>query len=343
MLTDLRTRLRPRLADGYQALTKEWTGEHLADLPAIAAAYQHYAAGDRNLNRPLLALVGYGAHHDRLEPDLYHDCGPLVFVPQLVRDFLAIHDDIVDGDLVKFDRPTLPASIGPEAALFTADLLLGVIGDLIDQADTCARTKARLHRLVATVLRRIQQGQLAELALTDRDPATIPADALVRLYADKAAAYCYSFPFEFGVAATGHGCGDAAAVRRALEDIGTASQIVDDLAGNLPGGPKATPGEVLRLRRTVLLTQLAVRLDPADPLGTVLRGHRATPEQAAAIGEAFTTAGAASATAAIAVQLARAAEAQLSTLPLGKAALEYLYDLVRARISDALAPWVPGQ
>lgn len=343
MLTDLRTQLRPRLADGYQALTRQWTGEHLADLPAIAAAYSRYAAGDRNLNRPLLTLVGYGAHLDHLEPGLYDDLGSLAFVPQLVRDFLAIHDDIVDGDLVKFDQPTLPASIGPHAALFTADLLLGTIGDIIDRADVHTRTKNRLHHLVTAVLRRTQQGQLAELALADHDPATIPADVLIRLYADKAAAYCYSFPFEFGTTATGRGDLATAGVRRALEDIGTASQIVDDLAGNLPGGPKDTPGEILQLRRTVLLTQLAVRLESADPLTDALRGQRATAEQAAAIRDAFTATGAAGATAAIAVQLARTAEAQLSTLPLGRAALEYLHDLVQARIHDTLAPWAPSE
>jgi geranylgeranyl pyrophosphate synthase len=341
VLTGLSARLRPQLTSAYQSLAKEMAGQYLADLPDIAAAYQHYTAGDRNLNRPLLTLVGYGAHRDQLGPELLQDLGPLVFVPQLVRDFLAIHDDIVDGDLVKFDRPTLPAALGPEAALLTADLLLGVAGDLIDQADTRPRTKARLHHQVATVLRRTQQGQLTELSLADRDPASIAADVLVRLYADKAAAYCYSFPFEFGATATGQPDTDHRPVHRALEDIGTASQIVDDLAGNLPGGTKDTPGEVLQLRRTVLLTQLAVRLDAADPLAAVVRGNRATAEQAGLIREAFTTTGAAAATAALAVQLARTAEAQLATVHIGAPALQYLRDLVQARIHATLAPWAP--
>lgn len=335
MLTDLRTQLRPRLADDYQALTRQWTSTHLADLPHIAIAYQRYAAGDRNVNRPLLTLVGYGAHHDHLTPQLYDDLGLLAFVPQLVRDFLAIHDDIVDGDLTKFNQPTLPASIGSDAALFTADLLLGTISDLVDHADT--RARHQLHHLVATVLRRTQKGQLVELAMAERDPATIPADVLIRLYADKAAAYCYAFPFEFGAAASGTTSTES--VRHALEGIGTASQIVDDLAGNLPGGPKDTPGEILQLRRTVLLTQLAVRLPTEDPLADVLRGQRATAEQAAAIRDAFAATGAATATAAIAVRLARSAEDQLSTVPLGRGALAYLRDMVRARIYDTLAPW----
>ncbi|QMU73023.1 hypothetical protein GXP74_37060 [Streptacidiphilus sp. P02-A3a] len=78
-----------------------------------------------------------------------------------------------------------------------------------------------------------------------------------------------------------------------------------------------------------------MRLDPDDPLTTVVRGHRASPEQADAIRAAFT------ATAALAVQLARAAEAQLATLCIGKGALEYLHDLVRARVYDTVAPWAP--
>lgn len=339
MLTDLQAALRPLLTAGYQDLVKEWTGEHLADLPEIAAAYQHYTEGDAHLNRPLLTLVGYGHRRDRFGPQLLDEVGPLVFVPQLVRDFLAIHDDIVDGDTVKFDRPTLPAALGAGAALFTADLLPGIVSDLVDRSQCPAKVKCRLHRLVGQILRRTQQGQLAELALARCAPATIPADVLVRVYADKAAAYCYVLPFELGITAADSTAGPQ--VRRALEDIGTASQIVDDLLGNLPTGEggKQTPGEVLQLRRTVLLTQLAVRLDPGDPLAAVLAGNSATPEQAAAIRDAFTVTGAAAATATTAVQLARAAEAQLATLALAAPATAYLRDLVQARVHDTLAHW----
>jgi geranylgeranyl pyrophosphate synthase len=337
VLTELQASLRPLLTARYQDLVKEWTGEHLADLPEIAAAYQHYTEGDAHLNRPLLTLVGYGARRDCPGPELLDELGPLVFVPQLVRDFFAIHDDMVDGDLVKFDRLTLPAALGLAAALFTADLLPGIAADLIDRSGRPAKVKCRLHRLVGEILRRTQQGQLAELALARRAPATIPADVIVRVYAYKAAAYCYVFPFEFGSAAAGNA--GSPQVRRALEDIGTASQIVDDLLGNLPDGAKDTPGEILRLHRTVLLTQLAVRLDRADPLSAVITGTSATPEQADAIRTAFTATGAAAATAATAAQLAHAAEAQLATLPLSAPVTAYLSDLVRARIHDTLVPW----
>ena len=42
-------------------------------------------------------------------------------------------------------------------------------------------------------------------------------------------------------------------------------QMVDDLTGDLPGGCKDTPGEIRRLRCTVLLTQLAGRTDSILP------------------------------------------------------------------------------
>lgn len=336
MLTELAGQLREHLAHDHQQLMERWTGEHLADHPDIAAALRTYSAGDRNLNRPLLAVVGYGAHLEEIGPEQLQPLGDLVFLPQVVRDFLAIHDDIVDGDAVKFDRPTLPAALGADAALFTADLLLGLVGDLIAHADVGEDSRYQLHQLTARVLRRTQQGQLTELALTHRDPATIPGDTLTRMYADKAAAYCYLFPFETGTLAAGHQLPNPDAVRRVLEDIGVASQIVDDLEGTLPGGDKHTPGEVLHLRRTVLLTHLADRLPEADPLRQVLVGTQANPEEAAALQVAFTTTGAAAATVATAAQLAQAADAQIPLLRIGRPARAYLHDLVQVRIYRAL-------
>jgi geranylgeranyl pyrophosphate synthase len=336
VLSELRNALAPRLRAGYQDMITAWTAEHLPGLPEVTRAYVRYAAADRNMNRPLLALVGYGAQRSSLSSELYEQAGPLCLLPQLVRDFLAIHDDIVDGDTEKLGQPTLPASVGEGTALFTADLLLGMIGDLITDSPVPPAVQNQLHALVWQILRRTQRGQLTELALQLQPPGKIPIEALLGMYADKAAAYCYVFPFEVGTALAGTHDTLAVGVRPVLEDIGTASQIVDDLLGNCPGGSKETPGEVTQLRRTVLLAELARLLPGGDPLGEVVAGQYADPQQSDAIRNAFITTGAARRAAQHAGRLAARARAALADLPLGAPTAEYLNDLIDARITAHL-------
>jgi hypothetical protein len=105
VLTELGGRLRSQLAAGHQELMRYWAEEQLAEHSQIAAALCAYSAGDQNLNRPLLTVVGYGAHLEDIGGAQLAELGELVFRPQVARDFLAIHDDIVDGDTMKFDQP----------------------------------------------------------------------------------------------------------------------------------------------------------------------------------------------------------------------------------------------
>lgn len=205
MLTRLFDRVSPELAIGYCSLLQRWTAEHIPDpmLEEAARAYCRYALGDLNLPRPLLMMVGYGADHAYLDESLAAELGEVVFLPQIIRDLLAIHDDIVDGDLVKFEQPTLPAAFaelapadhpepalfGQHLALYWGDLLYGLMGNLIDLADKRARDQ--LWTRVSQLLCRTQRGQFSELMLQHKPPAHITPGTLLEMYADKAADYCY--------------------------------------------------------------------------------------------------------------------------------------------------------
>ncbi|MFJ1756642.1 polyprenyl synthetase family protein [Kitasatospora sp. NPDC088134] len=339
MLTDLRRQLAPLLTAGYGEAVERWTSRHLADLPDLATAYRAYTLADRNLNRPLLTLVGYGARRGGLGAELYDEVGPACFVAQVVRDFLAIHDDVVDGDREKFGQPTLPAVLGNEAAIFFGDLLLGLVGDLIAGASIPAEARHRLQTRVLRALRRVQHGQLTELALQRRPLREIRTETLLKVYADKAAEYCYVLPFEIGIVLAGESSALADAVRPVLLDIGVASQIIDDIAGQTTGSGKDTPGELLHLRRTVLLSELSSRIPSGHPLEAALSGQTATADDIPAIREAFVSSGALHATGRRAEALADRTRAAIPTLPLGGPATEYLMDLLAARVTDNLASW----
>lgn len=353
MLTQLMETVSPRLATGYRTMLNQWSTEHLPDatLHQAAQAYGQYALGDANLPRPLLMMVGYGADRADLDRSLLAELGEVVFLPQVIRDFLAIHDDVVDGDLIKFKRPTLPAALaglapadhpepaafGRHLAIYWGDLLLGLMGDLIAKADD--RVRDQLWTRVSRLLRRNQRGQLTELMLQQESPADIDADTLLKVYADKAADYCYMTPFELGAICAGLDDRKRRAARSVLQAIGTASQIIDDIAGGCPQAldhDRDTIGEIMSLRRTLLLCELARLLPAGHRLASVVAGQRATAEQAAEIREAFISLGAVQATAAHAHALTKGADLAIAEIGLSTPATEYLRDLVRTRITANL-------
>jgi geranylgeranyl pyrophosphate synthase len=71
-----------------------------------------------------------------------------------------------------------------------------------------------------------------------------------------------SFPFVVGATLAGHAIADIEPAARLLLKIGTASQVVDDIAGAFPGvidHDKDTLGEIANLRRTVPLVDVPAR------------------------------------------------------------------------------------
>lgn len=107
MLTTAFHHLSPRLAARYRALLdRELAGS--PELASLHRTYIEYALRDRNLPRPVLAYFGYHAVADAVDFTDVDHIGDGLLIPQLLRDVLAIHDDIVDEDLDKFGASPLP-------------------------------------------------------------------------------------------------------------------------------------------------------------------------------------------------------------------------------------------
>ncbi len=116
MLEQAFAALSPRLTDPYVSLL----GRELAGSPELAELYRvyvEYALRDRHLARPVLAYFGYHATSATVDFTELPTIGDGLLLAQLLRDFLAIHDDIVDEDLDKFGAPPLPVALStPDGA-----------------------------------------------------------------------------------------------------------------------------------------------------------------------------------------------------------------------------------
>ena len=91
MLEEAFAQLSPKLLSRYEALVRRETAES-PELETLHAEYIPYALRDHFLPRPILAYMGFHATSTTVSFDDVDRIGDALFLPQLVRDFLAIHD-----------------------------------------------------------------------------------------------------------------------------------------------------------------------------------------------------------------------------------------------------------
>lgn len=355
MLEEAFAQLSPVLLSRYEALIRRETAES-PELHSLHAEYLPYALRDQFLPRPILAYMGYHATSSSVPFNDLDIIGDELFLPQLVRDFLAIHDDVVDEDLEKFGEPPLPVAYsyrsgkragstgitkqGKDFALFYGDFLLGIIFRIVARMDPPSAA-VRMTKLLADTLYVNQRGQLKELLLEEQPLTVATIDNVLDVHKKKAAYYCYSLPFEVGVVTGGHDPALARSVGVVLLELGTASQIIDDVTGALPGvldHDKDTLGEIINLRRTVPLVLLAQQERLAPDVRNLLSYESPLDQgQALRVREALWASDVPRQCVSLVEEYASKVSVQLGSLAVAGPAREYLSDLVDRRLMANVA------
>jgi geranylgeranyl pyrophosphate synthase len=343
MLTEAFATLSPQLAARYQAvLTRALVGS--PELAALHAHYLDYTRLDAKLPRPVLAYFGYHATTQDVSFSDLDTIGDGLLIAQLVRDFLAIHDDIVDEDLDKFGAAPLPVRLsgqevrnltqhGKDLVLYYGDFLIGVIFQLA--ANTATHAPA-ITRLIGDTLYVTQRGQLAELLAEERPLCDTSVEDVLLIGERKAAYYCYAFPFALGATLAGHPPDVIDPVVSVLLAIGTLSQVVDDLTGAFPGvidNDKDTLGEIANLRRTLPLVLLAHNTAQAEIIELLSGPAPLDDHDARRLREYLWKSEAPRLALTICQDNLAQIQHRLSTLPIGTTTANYLDDLVQHRLA----------
>ncbi len=111
MLAEAFTHLSPQLVERYRALLAHEVADS-PELDHLHQLYTEYALRDLHLPRPVLAYFGYHALSDAVDFTDVDRIGDGLVLPQLLRDVLAIRDDVVDEDgafpgVIDHDKDTL--------------------------------------------------------------------------------------------------------------------------------------------------------------------------------------------------------------------------------------------
>jgi geranylgeranyl pyrophosphate synthase len=163
-----------------------------------------------------------------------------------------IHDDIEDGDAVRYGEPTLHEVYGVPVALNVGDLLIGEGYRLLAESGFSAEQTMRMIRVASEGQRRLCLGQGAEL-IWKRAPKPMASVEVLEVF-EKKTAPAFSVALHLGALAAG--VEEHESVGEVLEQysksLGIAYQIRDDLL-DYEGGTAEGPDDVSQGRMGIVL------------------------------------------------------------------------------------------
>lgn len=213
-LVEEKMREEPRLSGANSYDQTGGVGSHPQALVLNVVIDQLVACGGKRV-RPALALLVnhiYPAHPEQIVA--------LAAAVEMLHTATLVHDDLIDGALLRRGNPTLNASWTPGATVLAGDYLFARAADLAAQTDS-----VRAMRLFAHALMVICSGEIRQMFNKRADLSR--QQYFDRIYAKTAALFAVST--EASGVLGGAPEPAAAALRTYGEQLGMAFQIVDDV------------------------------------------------------------------------------------------------------------------
>ncbi|GAB2850314.1 family 2 encapsulin nanocompartment cargo protein polyprenyl transferase [Actinocorallia aurea] len=174
--------------------------------------------------RPALAVLAAEAVGGRAE-----DAVPAAVAIELVHNFSLLHDDVMDGDVLRRHRPTAWHLFGNGPAVLTGDVLLALAIELVASNGLPAR-------MVTSAVLDLLDGQNSDLTFESRTDVTLSECVAMAVNKTGALVRCAC---ALGATAGGGTPEQVASFGLFGEHLGLAFQYMDDLLG-IWGDPAAT-------------------------------------------------------------------------------------------------------
>jgi geranylgeranyl diphosphate synthase type I len=232
---------------------------HGPDVAAMAKAlFDLCLRGGKRL-RPALLAVGYRAATRSADLDRALDAGVAL---ELLHSYLLVHDDWMDGDVVRRGGPSVHAALtrrfrdahrGNSAAILAGDYAVGLATEVLSELELPSGQHGPVFGCFAQMQTDAIIGQGLDIAAATRDPEAV--------YALKTGSYTVRGPLRLGALL---GRADSRVLRaldRFAVPIGIAFQLRDDLLSAF-GDPSTTGkalGNDLRAGKRTPLVQHAMK------------------------------------------------------------------------------------
>ena len=160
-----------------------------------------------------------------------------------------IHDDIEDGDTLRYGEPTLHATHGVPAAINVGDLLIGEGYRLLAESGFPPDARAAMTAIAARGHRTLCLGQGEELSWAG-NPKPLGSQQVLQIFRQKTAP-AFSVALELGAAAANAEPEVFETLRKYSDALGIAYQIRDDLDDFSPSAD--APDDITALRPSLPL------------------------------------------------------------------------------------------
>jgi geranylgeranyl diphosphate synthase, type I len=204
--------------------------------PAAGIAAYHFGwtetdgtGGSGKALRPLLTLLAAKA-----VSGTWATAVPAAVAVELVHNFSLVHDDIIDRDGLRRHRPTVWKAFGTTDAILAGDAMHALAFEIL--AETGGDRAAAAAGLLATTVRTLIKGQLADTLFEDRDRVGL-AECIAMSEAKTAS--LMGCATALGALFAGGTETQTATLRDFGFRLGLAFQHVDDLLG-IWGDPEVT-------------------------------------------------------------------------------------------------------
>lgn len=263
--------------------------------PAVAevlAAVRSLATRGGKRFRAVLAACAYeGAGGD---PAVFD--GALVAL-ELLQVYFLVHDDWMDGDLVRRGGPTVHAmlrerrseQLGDAAAILAGDWACAAAQEALATVRVSADRGAEAARAFARMQSDVVCGQILDVFAESLTEA-----AVERMHALKTGAYTVRGPLELGAALAGASPDHVRALVAFAEPLGIAFQLRDDLLGTF-GDPAVTGkpryGDLAQKKRTCIVVSALASDAARGEVERLLSIPQPTEDDAARAARAIEAAG----------------------------------------------------
>jgi len=206
-------------ANQVDSLIHRYFGSSCDDL-GRASAHLLLAGGKRL--RPALLLLSADAVNRGSAVDVV----PAALALELTHSFTLIHDDIMDGDLVRRGVPTVHTQWDEPTAILAGDVLFASAFEFLSLADAPDNAKVRATSMLARTCVEICEGQHMDMAFEKRDDVS---EGEYMKMVEKKTGALYAAAAGIGSILAGGNPNYTDALYHFGQGIGMAFQIQDDL------------------------------------------------------------------------------------------------------------------
>ncbi len=177
--------------------------------------------------RPYLTVCTYKALQDQFDIPYPNDLRKIAAAVECFHKASLIHDDIEDGDAIRYGEETVHEKYGVPIALNVGDFLVGEGYRLLAECQTLPEITTQMIQAAARGHRRLCQGQGLELCWS-RNPKPLSSPEVIEIFRQKTAP-AFEAALRLGAIHAGANQEIGDILSRYSEALGVAYQIRDDL------------------------------------------------------------------------------------------------------------------